>query len=336
MAKIYIGALDIGGTKVAASIADESGPLFRLTEPTVKSGPAEALGKQAIRLLEGACAQAGIEASKLDRVGVCSCGPFVHVDGMIALSTPNICGGRVQRADVPNDWTAIPLERVLRKRFGHVAIENDCVAALVAERTFGAARDEANCVYVTWSTGVGFGLCVDGHVLRGKQGNAGHAGHLLMSEVSDALCGCGNRGDLEAMISGRNIGIPLDMTAEQLFTAARAGHSPARDAALNAARWLGKGLYNLAATLDSRMFIIGGSVWAHHGDWLRPAVLHEIESRLPALTEGVVVKGAGLGNLVADVGAFSLAIPAEWIDPWRSSEPWLRLKTLPAAPAQAG
>ncbi|WP_375183350.1 hypothetical protein [Marinobacter sp.] len=53
----------------------------------------------------------------------------------------------------------IPLEKVLCERFASVVIENDCVAALAGERMFGAVQDEPNCAYVTWSTGVGFGLC---------------------------------------------------------------------------------------------------------------------------------------------------------------------------------
>jgi len=258
-------------------------------------------------------------------VGVASAGPFVREDGMLALATPNICGGLAASSDLPNDWRVIPLERVLRERFSHVAIENDCVAALAAERTFGAVRDEHDCVYVTWSTGIGFGLCVDGHILRGKHGNAGHAGHMMMSEREDALCGCGNRGDLEGLISGRNISRPLNMRTAELFQAARDGDAQARVVVTEAARWLGRALYNIAVTLDTRMFVIGGSVWMNHGVWLAPMVLQEIESRLPALTSGVTVLPAALGTLVADVGAFSLVLPQEWVFDWRRTQPWQAL-----------
>lgn len=217
-----IGALDIGGTKMAASVASAEGPLARVTEPTVKSGSPRALAEKAIAMIDAACGQAGVDVQRVDAVGVSSCGPFVRTAGMIGLAAPNICGARQKQADLPNDWDVIPLESILRERFADVDIENDCVSALVAERTFGAVQDEADCVYVTWSTGIGFGFCVDGHVLRGKQGNAGHAGHMLMSEQSDALCGCGNRGDLEAMVSGRNIGNSAGRPPRQLFDDARA------------------------------------------------------------------------------------------------------------------
>jgi glucokinase len=318
----YIGALDIGGTKIAATVANADGPLARVTQPTIKTGSPRALGEQVTTMLYAACDQAGVDRGLLKMIGVGSCGPFVKIDGMLGLVTPNICGGLKNSPDLPNDWEAIPLEKVMRENFDRIVIENDCVGALVAERTFGAVQEEPNCVYATWSTGIGFGLCVDGRVLRGKHGNAGHAGHMLMSRESDALCGCGNRGDLEAMISGRNIAMPLGMSAADLFTAARKGDPAAHGIAVEAAQWFGRALYNIVAMLDSRVFVIGGSVWIHHGEWLAPFVQREIESRLPALTEGVSIVPAALEGLVADVGALCLVMPAEWIPQWRQTRPW--------------
>lgn len=322
----YIGGLDIGGTKVTALVADGDRPLARITEPTCKSGDIRALPEQTLSMLRNVCEQAGLDISALDRVGVSSAGPFARIDGMLGLATPNICGARSRAEDLPNDWDIIPLEAVLREQFSQVVIENDCVAALSAERCFGAVQDEPDCVYVTWSTGVGFGLCVDGRILHGKHGNAGHAGHILLSERSDAVCGCGNRGDLEGLISGRNIGKRLQRPAPEIFSAARNGDQAAHAVALEAARWFGRGLYNVAVTLDTRVFVLGGSVWQHHGDWLTPIVQREIESRLPALTQGVSIVSAALGSLVADIGALSLVMPPEWVEPWRQSRPWQSLK----------
>lgn len=323
----YIAGLDIGGTKIAAMIAAPDGPLVRLTQPTVKAGSVRALPEQAIALLDEACLQAGVQPGAVKTIGVASCGPFVRMDTMLGVAAPNLCGGLVTTSDLSNDWKAIPVEQVLRERFDKVVIDNDCVAALAAERTFGAVKDERDCVYVTWSTGIGFGLCVDGHILRGKHGNAGHAGHMLMSESQDVLCGCGNHGDLEALISGRNISRPLNMRTAELFQAAHDGDPKAYAVTMEAARWLGRALYNIVATLDTRMFVIGGSVWLHHGVWLVPAVLQEIESRLPALSEGVKVMPAALGTLVADIGALSLVIPPEWVFEWRKTAPWQALGT---------
>lgn len=321
----YLGALDIGGTKLAATVADVSGPLARVMAPTARSGSERAVGEQAIALLEQACAAAHIEPGMIGRVGVSSCGPFINTAGGIALVTPNLCGGLIGAPDLPNDWTRIPLESVLRERFADVVIRNDCVAALIGERSFGALRGEDDCVYVTWSTGIGFGLCVSGHVLLGKHGNAGHAGHMLLDPASDALCGCGNLGDVEALISGRNIGRRGSQNAATIFSAAKQGQGAERALVEQSAQWFGRALYNLAVTLDTRAFAIGGSVWLHHGDWLEKLVYKEIESRLPALTAGVTIKPAALGSFVADIGALCLVLPEDWRQAWSQSLPWQAL-----------
>lgn len=323
-----IGGLDIGGTKIAATIAGPDGPLARASAPAPRTGSDRAVAEQGLALLEEACRRAGADAAAVQRVGVSSCGPFVRVAGLLALAAPNLCGGHGAAADLPNDWLAIPLEAVLRERYGQVDIRNDCVAALVAERTFGAVQDEPDCAYVTWSTGIGFGLCVDGHVLRGKHGNAGHAGHMLLTDGSRALCGCGNRGDTEALCSGRNLALQTGMSTPELFAAARSGDATAQFVVGDAARWFGRALYNLAATLDTRVFVVGGSVWEHHGDYLQPLVEAELSGRLPALTQGVSVCSAGLGSLVADIGALSLVMPDDWVARWRETTPWTRLSTL--------
>jgi len=317
-----VGALDIGGTKIAAGIANANGPLARVTEPTPKSGTPDTVARQCIAMLHAACDQAGVPREAIDAVGVSSAGPFAQVDGMLGLASPNICGGQAQSADLPNDWVVIPLEGPLREQFATVAIENDCVSALVAERTFGAVQGEPNCVYVTWSTGIGFGFCVDGHILHGKHGNTGHAGHMLMSESSDALCGCGNRGDLEALISGRNLANRLGQSTADVFDAARNNEPAARAIAEDAARWFGRGLYNVAVALDTRVFVVGGSVWQHHGEWLLPMVRRELDTRMHALTDGVEIVPARLGGLVADFGAFAQVMPQEWVQGWREREAW--------------
>ena len=324
-----IGALDIGGTKIAATVADASGPLARVTAPTVKSGAPDALAKQALALLDTAAVKAGIVAANLQAVGVSSCGPFHRVAGKISLMSPNICGGLVPRSDLPNDWTELPLQALLEQRYAQVIIKNDCIAALMGERTFGAVIEEANCVYVTWSTGIGFGLCVDGHLLSGKHGNAGHAGHLLMDPAGQTRCGCGNLGDLESLISGMNVSRGLALDTPALFAAAREGSAAALELVQAAARWFGRALYNLVVTLDTRVFVVGGSVWQHHGDWLAPIVQHEIDSRFSVLTKGVSIVAPALGGLVADVGALSLVLPASWISAWRRCQPWERLDHLP-------
>ena len=323
----WIAAIDIGGSKIAVTLADASGPRYRLIQPTVKTGTSRAIPEQCHTLLQSLCHQADIHFSMINSIGVSACGPFAFQDNFLGLVAPNLCGGLSNADDLPNDWTFIPLASVLQEQSSHVVIDNDCIAALTAERNFGAAQDEPNCAYVTWSTGIGFGLCVDGHVLRGKHGNAGHAGHMLLSEVSDALCGCGNQGDLEGLISGRNLSQRLQQPLEVIFTAAAHGDPTCLAIAEEAAKWLGRGLYNLITTLDLRCILMGGSVWRHHAGLLAPLVEKEIHSRFPAMTEGVVLQSAALGELVADLGALSLVMPESWKADWNARQPWNALST---------
>jgi len=324
----HLASVDIGGTKLSVTVASRAGPLIRFVQATVKTGSPRAIVDQSRQLLVQACAHVGVDAHAIDRIGVSTCGPFIRHEGQLALAPPNLCGGLAHADDLPNDWTSIPFEQGLASHFAQVEIRNDCVAALIAERCFGAAQNEANVAYVTWSTGIGFGLCVDGHILHGKHGNAGHAGHMLLSEISEALCGCGNRGDLEGLVAGRNLGNRLGQPLADIFAAAQSGDAGALRVVEEAARWFGRGLYNLVTTLDLRCLLVGGSVWRHHANLLAPLVEAEIHTRFPALTEGVTLRGAALDDLVADMGALALVMPAEWLADWRVRKPWAGLQSV--------
>ena len=124
-------------------------------------------------------------------------------------------------------WMSAPVEAPLRHRFAEVRVENDCISALEAERRWGALQGFEHCAYVTWSTGIGMGLCVDGRILRGKNGNAGHGGHMFVVDNDDALCGCGNVGDLEALVAGNAIARRFGADAASLLRQARAGDTQA-------------------------------------------------------------------------------------------------------------
>ena len=189
-------------------------------------------------------------------------------------------------------------------------IENDGIAALQAERRWGALQGLDHCAYVTWSTGIGCGLCVDGHVLRGKQGNAGHAGHLFVSDNADALCGCGNLGDVEGLVAGnalaRRFSAQGYADAAAILTAARRGDEVAVAIVDELCRVMGRALYNLVITLDLQRISLGGSVFWHHRDYLLPRLQSHISGRLPALTEGCDLVAAGLGERVGDFAALAL------------------------------
>lgn len=306
--------IDIGGTKVAVGLSRASTDarpeiLARQSEPTAKSGTPLALAQQILRLVDAACAQAGVDPAQVQSAGVSSAGPFTKREGRIELTTPNICGGLAGPArGLPNDWTSVPVEAPLSQRFARLRVENDCVAALEAERRWGALQDTDHCAYVTWSTGIGVGLCVDGHVLRGKNGNAGHAGHSFVSSGDeDALCGCGNRGDVEALAAGNSIGRRFGHDAAHWMGLASQGDARAQAIVDSLCQTVGRMLYNLVATLDLERISLGGSVFWYHRDHLLPKLQAQVSAHLPPLTRHVILQPAGLQNQVGDYAALALA-----------------------------
>lgn len=309
--------VDVGGTKVAVSLAVDAGgacpaPLLaQRSEPTAKAGGRDAVALQILRMLAAACKEAGISAHDIEAVGVASCGPFVLQAGLIEIAAPNICGGLAgPKRVLPNDWTSALLEAPLREKFADVRIANDGIGALQAERRWGALQGINNCAYVTWSTGIGFGLCVDGHVLRGKHGNAGHAGHMFVSDNNDALCGCGNLGDVEALVAGNAIARRFAAAgytdASGLFSAARGGDEAAGRIVDGLCQVMGRALYNLVITLDLERISLGGGVFWHQRDFLLPRLQSHISGKLSALTGGFELVPVGLGERVGDFGALAL------------------------------
>lgn len=308
-----VACVDIGGTKVAVSVADAHGVRGKVAEPTAKEGDNGALAAQIIRMVGQSCSLAGVAVAEVSAVGVSTCGPFVLKDGLVELAGPNICGGLAGRArGLPNDWATALLEAPLRAAFPHVRVENDGVGALEAERRWGALQGQSHCAYVTWSTGVGVGLCVDGRVLRGKNGNAGHAGHSFVSSGDDALCGCGNQGDVEGLVAGNAIARRFAgqgyADAAALFIAAHAGNTGTTAIIDDLCENMGRMLYNLIATLDLQRISLGGSVFWNNQALLLPKLQAVVAGKLPALTSGVEIVPAGLGDKVGDYAALALVM----------------------------
>ncbi len=308
----YHACVDIGGTKVAVSLADSQSVATRvlharIAEPTAKEGANDALAQQIIRLIDASCQQAGTTRAQIASVGISSCGPFVMNQGMGELAAPNICGGLAGKArGLPNEWMTAPLQAPLAAIFPNVRLENDCIGALEAERRWGALQGLDHCAYVTWSTGIGMGLCVDGHILRGKNGNAGHGGHMFVSDNLDALCGCGNIGDVEGLTAGNAMERRFGSSGAMIFEAARAANITASGQIDDVCRIMGRALYNLIVTLDVQRISLGGSVFWHNQDLILPRLRAEIAGKLPSLTQGCDLVPAGLGLQVGDLGALAL------------------------------
>ena len=325
MAEYYCG-VDIGGTNVRASLADREGIKRKLRQNVKLKGSVDSMPSQIMEMIKDLCGYKNISLDDVGGIGISSCGPFVKRDNNISLVSPNLCGGLAgERGIIPNDWVEIFLEKELVERYnGEIKIENDCVSAVVAESLFGAGRGEDNLVYVTWSTGIGAGAYTEGRLLRGKNGNAPHLGHIFISE-DGPLCGCGNRGDLESMCSGgaiaRDYGVG-DKETEKVFNSYSSGDIRARDVVQRAARNFARGLASINAILDTKTFVIGGGVFMNNYDILLPLIEKEFYKSFPILSKDAKIEKSQLDDYLGDVAALSLVVPENWIRDWQEKRPW--------------
>jgi glucokinase len=230
-------ALDIGATKVEAALVDPSGTLSaraRINDADHHDDLITAVIELARRVMaEG----------PVDVAGVGCAGPMSR--GGEEVSPLNIA-----------QWRAFPLRRRLRDALGlDVFVDGDARALALAEGAFGAARRQSSYLSMVVSTGVGGGLVLNGELLDGESGNAGHIGHLNVVPNGN-LCSCGAFGCLEAEASGWSI-------------EARTGVAPAdADAATRTrtAELVGRAVGTLASVLDFNHCYIAGSVALGYGD----------------------------------------------------------------------
>lgn len=257
-----VGAIDVGGTKIALGVADEDGRLLASERfPTLPERGPDAVIAEAVERLK---ALAGGEA--LGAIGVGCAGPLDLDEGLV-LSPPNLPG-----------WDRVPLKATLEAAFGvPVALDNDANAAALAEFRLGAGRGASIMVYATISTGIGGGIVVNGQLLHGLAGAAGEFGHQTVRPDGPA-CGCGNRGCLEALASGTAIvarareavaagqspalaAIP-DLHAGHVAQAAADGDPAAKTIWYAAVEALALGLGNVITTLAPDRVVLGGGVTA--------------------------------------------------------------------------
>jgi len=323
MESTYLAAVDIGASKITVSLADDSGILVKVYQETWLAGEPEAIPNQVDTLIQHCCRVISIETRQVSAVGISSAGPFVKRDGKITLVSPNICGGLASENDaILNNWTSVPLEDGLLKHYHKVRIGNDAVTGAVAERTFGAGIGVDNLVYVTWSTGIGTGAFVDGRLIQGKNGNAPHGGHIFIVE-DGPQCGCGGSGHLEALSSGTAIARDYGEPASKCFDDYRRGDHKAKEIVESAARNFARGLVSITVMLDTRLFIIGGSVFLNNGEILLPLVRYDFKHLGWNVFSGdVSIIPSQLRDSLPDLAALSLVMPKEWVEDWRETKPW--------------
>ncbi len=298
MAEIAI-AVDLGGTQLRAALVDSAGNILHrdsvLTD--AESGP-EKVVHQIGELVSSVKAKA--VGQKILGVGVSSPGPLDTEKGL-ALSLPTLKG-----------FTEFPLRAAIQDNLHmDVKLENDGIAAAIGEWRFGAGRGLQHLVYVTVSTGIGGGVIVDGHVMRGRKGMGGHVGHMAI--VPDGLvCNCGNTGCIEAYAAGpaftsrarQRMSKPA-ITAAEVFAAARSGDAVAVELVELEAKFLGMGFTSLIHLFSPEILVMGGGL-SNEFETLAPTIRTYMMANAMAAFKDVPLVKAKLGDNSGLIGAASL------------------------------
>jgi len=282
----YCLAFDIGGTKLAAGLADRHGKIIcRQESLTLASEGQEAILNRIERLGHAVLAEAG--GVEIAAVGVATAGQANSATGVVVYATPNLPG-----------WSGLNLGACIEGMFGRPAvIENDVKAMAMGELHFGAAEGYTDVLCLTVGTGIGGAVISGGVVLRGYAGGAGEIGHFSIDGIHGRACNCGGKGCLETYASTRAL-LGDFITAHRNiarpeFTKKKVGQWTAQDIARayatqteqewpelhrvvnQAADWLGLGLAALFNVLDPELIVVGGSIQLFGEPYL-----HQVHSAL--------------------------------------------------------
>ena len=320
---MYSLGFDIGGTKCAAVLGkdriseDVSGFIIdKISFPTnVKRGWKEILNElflSADRLLE----RNGISepAKELIGIGISCGGPLDSKKGTVHCP-PNL-----------PDWDNVPIVKMSEEHFGvKTYLQNDANACAAAEWRFGAGKGLSNMVFLTFGTGMGAGLILDGKLYSGTNDNAGEVGHIRLEH--DGPEGYGKKGSFEGFCSGGGIarlaaaelekaekqGIETvlsgaeELSAKTVAIAAKNGDAAAKRIYEICASKLGAGLSVLIDVLNPEAIVIG-SIYSRDKELFDEIINRVIkEEALPMSASVCRILPAKLGNAIGDFAALSLA-----------------------------
>ena len=287
-----IAGIDLGGTQVRIAVAGRDGAIRGVEKARTPElgGPA---GMVAWSLEAGRRLAGGEE---IEAIGIGVPGPCDFRTGIL-VNPPNLEG-----------WPPrLPLGPMLAEAFGvPVHLGNDADLAAVGEHRRGAGRGVRNMVYVTWSTGIGSGLILNGRLYSGEHGSAGELGHMVL-DPEGPVCFCGMRGCTEAYASGHSIARAAGRPASEVFAAAAAGEPEALAIVRRAARMVGVALLNLTNLVDPELIVMGGGVTASW-DLVEPGLAAPLlESPFVTANRRPRLARAELGGEVGLVGAVEWA-----------------------------
>lgn len=317
--KRYLG-IDIGGTKCALVLGDEQGRVLHKVR-------FETLGKDETLAHIFAKAQSLIKLAKsegdeVSAIGVSCGGPLDSRLGLIQ-SPPNLPG-----------WDNVPIVQMLKDRFCvPTALCNDANACALAEYRFGAGKGSKNMIFLTFGTGMGAGLVLDGKLYVGANDNAGEVGHVRMAPDGpvgyykkgsfEGFCSGGGLAQLgaayakEALAAGKTCAFCRDqselgsITAKSLAEAAQAGDETAIAVWQACGEMLGRGLALLVDILNPECIVLG-SIYARSGALLQEAMEKTLAGEaLPGSLAVCRIVPAALTESVGDMAALCVAMMAE-------------------------
>lgn len=318
MAGPYAIGVDVGGTKILAGVVDcTSGEVIGLGKVNSPIGAAAVLENTQQAIGEALAATPTLDRAALHGIGIAAAGQVDRARGVL-LSAPNL-GGGIDDVDF-----AGPLGRHFNLP---VYLENDVQGAALGEARFGAGRGQHlfACVFV--GTGVGGALLVDGQRYTGAAGSAGEIGHMMI-RAGGRLCGCGQRGHLEAYASrtaivamlheGLNLGRKTMLEEElktpgqriksgMLLRAVKDGDKLTIRSLKRAGYFLGLGLASLINLWSPNRIVLGGGVIEKIDLLVDIAAQTAKAAALPVPAQDVEIVRTGLGDYSGVVGAAMLA-----------------------------
>ena len=304
--------LEIGGTKCSVWLGQREAGEMRLTGhrlfPTIAEPEAcfRALAEAGDELLRE-------QPGGLAAVGI-SCGsPLDAVRGVVQ-TPPNL-----------PLWQDVPIARWASQHWGAPAfLQNDADACALAEGQYGAGRGVRNMVFLTFGTGMGAGLILDGRLYSGTMGMGGEIGHIRLADQGPV--GYGKRGSVEGFCSGGGVkqlaetyarealqagGAPPwaagEITAKTVAQAAMAGEPVACAVYAEVGRWLGRALAILVDLLNPQRIVIG-SIFARSGGLMIPAMERELAREcLPGSLAACQIVPCELGEDMGGYGCMAVA-----------------------------
>lgn len=313
---------DIGGTKCAVIL----GSLSAEKKMTISDKVSLATDMPVFEMIELLFVTAekmlekhGVGTDQLDGIGISCGGPLSSKRGLI-LSPPNLPG-----------WDNIPIVQMAENRFKRrVLMQNDANACAVAEWKYGAGQGYNSMIFLTFGTGMGAGLILDGKLYSGISDLAGEVGHMRLSDMGPV--GFGKAGSFEGYCSGggiaqlgqikareklqigqkvsycEDLSKLKDVTAKSIADAAFKGDEVAIEVYRLCAHFLGKALAQLIDILNPELIVLG-SIYGRAKTLLEPVMLEVIrQEALPDSYEACKIVPAGLSENIGDIAALSLAL----------------------------